>query len=84
MVERSSGPREAVRRLRPEVVVLEGDGGMAVLESLDGVMGVAISLRGEEATIFTGLPVRVSGPSELAGAIRSAARRGRRGRPAAR
>lgn len=79
MIERPTVSARDLRRLRPDVVVVEGDAGMAVLESLEGVTAVAISLRGDEATIFTGLPTRVSGPEELADVIRSAARkRGRR------
>lgn len=75
MIERPTVSARDLRRLRPDVVVVEGDAGMAVLESLEGVTAVAISLRGDEATIFTGLPTRVSGPEELADVIRSAARR---------
>ena len=79
MIERSTASAREMRRLRPDDVVVEGDGGMAVLEFLEGVTAVAISLRGDEATIFTGLPMRVSGPEELADVIRSAARkRGRK------
>jgi len=86
MVERPTVSARDLRRLRPDVVVVEGDGGMARLECLEGLTAVAISLRGDEATIFTGLPIRVSGPEELAEAIRSVARtrargRGRRGMP---
>lgn len=82
MVERRTVSVRDLRRLRPDVVVVEGDGGMALLECLEGVTAVAISLRGDDATIFTGLPVRVSGPEELAEAIRSVARQRaqRRGR----
>jgi len=75
MIERPAVSARDLRRLRPDVVVVEGDGGMAVLESLEGVTAVAISLKGDEATIFTGLPARASGPEELAHVIRSAARR---------
>lgn len=79
MLERPTVSARDLRRLRPDVVVVEGNGGMTVLESLEGVTAVAISLNGTEATIFTGLPIRVSGPEELAEVIRSAARkRGRR------
>jgi len=79
MIERPAVSAREVRRLKPDVVVVEGDQGMAVLESLEGVTAVAINLKGDEATIFTGLPMRVSGPEELAHVIRSAARkRGRR------
>lgn len=79
MIERATVSARGMRRLRPDVVVVEGDQGMTVLESLEGVTAVAISLRGDEATIFTGFPMRVSGPEELADVIRSAARRrGRR------
>lgn len=82
MVERSTVSARDFRRLRPDVVVVEGNGGIALLECLEGLTAVAISLRGDEATIFTGLPIRVSGPEELAEAIRSVARKraGRRGR----
>jgi DNA-binding NarL/FixJ family response regulator len=82
MVERSTVSARDFRRLRPDVVVVEGDGAMALLECLEGLTAVAISLRGDEATIFTGLPIRVSGPEELAEAIRSVARKRawRRGR----
>jgi len=75
MVERATVSARDLRRLRPDVVVVEGDEGMALLECLEGLTAVAISLRGDEATIFTGLPIRVSGPEELAEAIRSVARR---------
>lgn len=78
MIERPALSLRALKRHRPDVVVVEGDGGIAILESLEGLMGVAISLRGEEATIFTGLPIRVSGPEELANAIRAVARAPRR------
>jgi DNA-binding NarL/FixJ family response regulator len=86
MVERPTVSARDLRRLRPDVVVVEGDGGLALLECLEGLTAVAISLRGDEATIFTGLPIRVSGPEELAKAIRSVARtrtrrRGRRVTP---
>jgi DNA-binding NarL/FixJ family response regulator len=74
MIERPQLSLRGLKRYRPDVVVVEGDGGIAILESLEGLMGVAISLRGEEATIFTGLPIRVSGPEELAKAIRAVAR----------
>lgn len=74
MIERPLLSLRGLKRHRPDVVVVEGDGGIAMLESLEGLMGVAISLRGEEATIFTGLPIRVSGPEELANAIRAIAR----------
>jgi DNA-binding NarL/FixJ family response regulator len=74
MIERPRLSLRALKRHRPDVVVVEGDGGMAILESLEGLMGVAISLRGEEATIFTGLPIKVSGPDELANAIKAVAR----------
>jgi len=74
MVERATVSARDLRRLKPDVVVVEGDGGMALLECLEGLTAVAISLRGDEATIFTGLPIRVSGPEELAEAIRSVAR----------
>ena len=66
-----------LKRLKPDVVVVEDNGGMAILESLEGVMGVAVSLRGEEATIFAGFPIRVSGPEELVRAIRTVAWRGK-------
>lgn len=86
MVERRMVSARELRRLRPDVVVVEGNGGMAVVESLDGVVAVAVSLRGEAATVFTGLPIRVSGPQELADAIRRIAgkpsrRVGRRAAP---
>jgi DNA-binding NarL/FixJ family response regulator len=86
MVERPTVSARDLRRLRPDVVVVEGDGGLALLECLEGLTAVAISLRGDEATIFTGLPIRVSGPEALAEAIRSVARtrtrrRGRRVTP---
>jgi DNA-binding NarL/FixJ family response regulator len=78
MIERPRLSLRQLKRHRPDVVLVEGDGGIAMLESLEGVMGVAISLRGEEATIFTGLPIKVSGPEELANAIRAVARPPRR------
>ena len=74
MLERPAAGR-GPRRLKPDVVVVEGDEGMALLECLEGLTAVAISLRGDEATIFTGLAIRVSGPEQLAEAIRSVARR---------
>ena len=74
LVERATVSARDLRRLKPDVVVVEGDGGMALLECLEGLTAVAISLRGDEATIFTGLPIRVSGPEQLAEAIRSVAR----------
>jgi DNA-binding NarL/FixJ family response regulator len=82
MVERSTVSARDFRRLRPDVVVVEGNGGMALLECLEGLTAVAISLRGDEATIFTGVPIRVSGPEDLAEAIRNVARKRawRRGR----
>jgi DNA-binding NarL/FixJ family response regulator len=73
MVERQMVSARELRRLKPDVVVVEGDEGMAVVESLDGVAAVAVSLRGEAATVFTGLPIKVSGPQGLADAIRSIA-----------
>lgn len=78
MIERPLLSLRELKRHKPDVVIVEGDGGIAILESLEGLMGVAISLRGEEATIFTGLPIRVSGPDELANAIRAVARPPRR------
>lgn len=82
MIERPDLSLRTLKRHRPDVVVVEGNGGITVLESLEGLMGVAISLRGEEATIFTGLPIKVSGPEELASALRAVARAP--GRPAGR
>lgn len=67
-----------LRRLRPDVVVIEGDSGMAILHSLEGVTGVAISLKGADATVFSGVPLRVSGPKQLGDAIRAVARKTRR------
>lgn len=75
MLERPAASARDLRRLKPDVVVVEGDEGMALLECLEGLTAVAISLRGDEATIFTGLAIRVSGPEQLAEAIRSVARR---------
>lgn len=84
LFERPAVAPGELKRLKPDVVVIEGNGGIALLESLEGVVGVAISLRGDEATILTGLPVRVSGPEELARAIREVAgQRRRTGRKAA-
>lgn len=80
MLERPAAALATLGRQKPEVVIIEGNGGMAILESLDGAIGVAISLRGVDATIFTGVPIRVSGPAELAGAIRSIGGRHRRRR----
>ncbi|MBI4635792.1 MAG: response regulator transcription factor [Candidatus Rokubacteria bacterium] len=80
MIERAHLALRELKRLKPDVVVVEGDGGMTILESLEGVMGVAVNLRGDDATIFTGLPIRVSGPEELADAIRAIAGKGGRGR----
>jgi hypothetical protein len=37
-----------LKRLKPDVVVVEDNGGMAILESLEGVIGVAVSLRGDD------------------------------------
>lgn len=74
MIQRPRLSLGALKRLKPAVVVVEGDAGMAILESLEGLMGVAISLRGDEATIFTGLPIHVSGPEELATAIMAVAK----------
>ncbi len=74
LIERQELSTHHLRRLRPDVVVVEGNGGMAIMESLGGVTALAISLRGDEATILSGLPVRVGAPEELAGAIRDAAR----------
>lgn len=84
LVERPLLSLPGLRRLKPDVIILEDNGGMAILESLDGVMGVAVSLRGNEATIFTGFPIRVSGPDELVQAIRTIVRKDkpRRGRKA--
>ena len=78
MIQRPRLSLGALKRLKPDVVVVEGDTGMAILESLEGLMAVAISLRGDEATIFTGLPIRVSGPDELATAITAIAQTSRR------
>lgn len=70
LIERSLLSLPRLRRLKPDVVVLEDNGDLAILESLEGVMSVAVSLKGAEATIFTGFPIRVSGPEELVRAIR--------------
>jgi len=78
LIERPQVSVRGLKRLRPDVVVMEGNGGMAVLHSMEGVTGVAISLSGDEATIFTGLPIRVSGPKQLADAIKALARKRRR------
>lgn len=75
MLERPNVSAHGLRRLRPDVVVVEGDEGMALLECLEGLTAVAISLRDDEATILTGHPIRVSGPEQLANAIRGVARR---------
>lgn len=80
MIERQTVVPRDLRRLRPDVVVVEGDGSLTVLESLEGVTAVAISLRGDEATILTGRPIRVSGPEELADVVRSVARKRGQGR----
>ena len=77
LVERPLLSLPGLKRLKPDVVVLEDNGDMAILESLQGVMGVAVSLKGDEATIFTGFPIRVSGPEELVRAIRTIAEQGR-------
>lgn len=77
LIERSLLSLRELKRLKPDVVVVEDNGGMAILESLEGVMGVAVSLRGDEATIFAGFPIRVSGPEELVRAIRTVAGRGK-------
>ncbi len=71
LVERPLLSPRGLKRLKPDVIILEDDGGMAIFESLDGVMAVAVSLKGDEATIFTGFPIRVSGPDELVQAIRT-------------
>jgi len=80
MIERPALAGRDLRRLRPDVVIVEGNGSMAVMESLEGVTALAISLRGDEATIISGLPIRVAAPEQLADAIRSAARKRRRRR----
>ena len=81
LIERAKLSRGGLKRLRPDVIVMEGNGGMAVLHSIEGVTGVAISLNGDEATVFTGSPIRVSGPKQLAAAIRGVAgKRPRTGR----
>jgi len=80
MIERPALSGRDVRKLRPDVVIVEGNGSMAVMESLEGVTALAISLRGDEATIISGLPIRVAAPEQLADAIRSAARKHRRRR----
>ncbi len=77
LIERPLLSVRELKRLKPDVVVVEDNGGMAILESLEGVMGVAVSLRGDEATIFAGFPIRVSGPEELVRAIRTVAWRGK-------
>ncbi len=80
LIERPQVSLGSLKRLRPDVVVMEGNGGLAVLHSMQGVTGVAISLSGDEATIFTGLPIRVSGPKQLADAIKAVARKRPRAR----
>jgi DNA-binding NarL/FixJ family response regulator len=77
LVERPLLSVRGLKRLNPDVVVVEDNGGMAILESLEGVMGVAVSLKGDAATIFTGFPIRVSRPEELVRAIRTIAGRGK-------
>lgn len=77
LIDRPELSLPRLRRLRPDVVIVENDGGMNILESLDGVVGVAVSLKGSEATIFTGFPIRVSGPDELVRAIRMLVDKGR-------
>ena len=77
LVERPLLSVRGLKRLNPDVVVVEDNGGMAILESLEGVMGVAVSLKGDAATIFTGFPIRVSKPQELVRAIRTIAGRGK-------
>jgi len=77
LVERPLLSVRGLKRLNPDVVVVEDNGGMAILESLEGVMSVAVSLKGDEATIFTGFPIRVSRPEELVRAIRTIAGRGK-------
>ncbi len=77
LVERPLLSVRGLKRLNPDVVVVEDNGGMAILESLEGVMGVAVSLKGDEATIFTGFPIRVSRPGELVHAIRAIASKGK-------
>lgn len=77
LIERPLLSVRELKRLKPDVVVVEDNGGMAILESLEGVMGVAVNLRGDEATIFAGFPIRVSGPEELVRAIRTVAWRGK-------
>lgn len=78
MIERAGMSASGLKRLKADVVILEGNGGVAILESLAGVVGVAVSLRGDEATIFTGRLTRVSEPEELAKVIRAIARPRRR------
>jgi chemotaxis response regulator CheB len=75
LIERPKLSPGALKRLRPDVVVMEGNGGMAVLSSIEGLTGVALSLEGEAATLFTGSPIRVSGPKQLAEAIEAVARK---------
>ena len=75
LIERPKLSPGGLKRLRPDVVVMEGNGGMAVLNSIEGRTGVALSLEGEEAAVFTGLPIRVSGPKQLAEAIEAVARK---------
>lgn len=77
LLERPLLSLRGLKRLKPDVVVVEDNEGMAILESLEGVIGVAVSLRGDAATIFTGFPIRVSGPGELVHAIRAIASRGK-------
>jgi DNA-binding NarL/FixJ family response regulator len=77
---RLTAPRQ-LRRLRPDVVVVEGNGGLATLHSIESAMGVVISVSGDHAMILSGVPFQVSGPAKLADAIRRAARSGRRSRP---
>ena len=77
LIERPLLSVRGLKRLNPDVVVVEDNGGMAILELLEGVMGVAVSLKGDAATIFTGFPIRVSGPGQLVRAIRTIAGGGR-------
>lgn len=73
MIKRPLTSSDQLRHLRPDVVIVEGDGRVTVLETLEGAMGVVVSLKGEDAAIFTGRPIKVSGPEELVETVRTIA-----------
>lgn len=75
MMEQPMTSPGRLRRCRPDVVIIEGDADLTILEDLVGVVGVRVSLKGAEATIFTEPPIQVSGPQELIEALKIIARK---------